>query len=804
MRTFQGEQGLINLFGFLQRCLAGDVQVVGFRDFGFKLKDHNDPKVVLEVQLEREFWVFDQNATVTDNNDPNRSLFVVVHVHFPYRWDEEEKKGADKRRWDEITQLNVRHSSSTVPFLAQNTDIGWAKGISGRSQIFASGRWTEQSSLAVPLLRTLGKGGWKWRSNSGMDELFRRAEYRSHEEWQRFNARMVEVDPKGQMSSTFNPRLQGDWKVFTQNALRALLHRADEMVVKKRCAFRCLSNDLTTPPIEAAAAVANASANIGVGGAVDSGGGGGGKTKRTSSDEPLHAPSKKARLGSGAGAGAGGSVDSSSRSSRSSSRDQIKRCVVQLGVFKRDAGSNTGQLLNIGSGTIISCRGHILTAAHNILNGATGFSTVLGGSWNTCEVLVAVFAGDTNPARWAFTAKVVSTLDALTKKLLPSDYPELSSPSLLDVAVLQITAAVETKPPCYSGIQQVQIIKQESNFDDVFYLRTNAAPDAVEVGSNIVLYGYPLGDESRNLRIAAEQATVSQLVAGFALANATAVAGSGFSGGPMINRNNEVVDVMSKDKNNSYMKGQHLYGKTNLSWFRRVEILDGHGMPTEEHLLQEYAVQSPSSSLVEKEELALHGEQVEALATASTNADGVTHTKLDAVLTAQQQQQAEERAKELRTKKSELQTAEHSYRTQATALGSSCEEIARKLASASCETVGPLGIVAGLRVELEGLQADALNVVARQRSEAGGAKQGLACKGSESGAGSGGGSSIIDEYGAGAKIRRIDKQTDVGSISGSKSSSGGSSSGWSAGSSSEGGSLERQAHHFGEWGRFNC
>jgi hypothetical protein len=136
MRTFQGEQGLINLFGFLQRCLAGDVQVVGFRDFGFKLKDPNDPKVVLEVQLEREFWVFDQNATVTDNNDPNRSLFVVVHVHFPYRWDEEKKKDADKRRWDEITQLNLRHSSSTAPFLAQNTDIGWAKGTSGRSQLF--------------------------------------------------------------------------------------------------------------------------------------------------------------------------------------------------------------------------------------------------------------------------------------------------------------------------------------------------------------------------------------------------------------------------------------------------------------------------------------------------------------------------------------------------------------------------------------------------------------------------------------------------------------------------------------------
>jgi hypothetical protein len=206
---------------------------------------------------------------------------------------------------------------------------------------------------------------------------------------------------------------------------------------------------------------------------------------------------------------------------------------------------------------------------------------------------VAVFAGDTNPARWAFTAKIVSTLDALTKRLLPSDYPELSSPSLLDLAVLQITAAVETKPPCYSGIQQVQVIKQESNFDDVFYLRTNAAPDAVEVSSSVVIYGYPLGDQSHNLRIAAEQATVSQLVAGFALANATAAAGSSFSGGPMINRNNEVVGVMSKDKNNSYIKGQHFQGKTNLSWFSRLKILDGHGMPTAEHLLPEYAVQAP-------------------------------------------------------------------------------------------------------------------------------------------------------------------------------------------------------------------
>jgi hypothetical protein len=70
----------------------------------------------------------------------------------------------------------------------------------------------------------------------------------------------------------------------------------------------------------------------------------------------------------------------------------------------------------------------------------------------------------------------------------------------------------------------------------------------------------------------------------------------------MINRNNEVVGVMSKDRNDAYLgrahqsgftlNGEHHLGRTNYSWFRGLyEILDGHGMPTIQYLLPLHAVQ---------------------------------------------------------------------------------------------------------------------------------------------------------------------------------------------------------------------
>jgi chromosome segregation ATPase len=116
-------------------------------------------------------------------------------------------------------------------------------------------------------------------------------------------------------------------------------------------------------------------------------------------------------------------------------------------------------------------------------------------------------------------------------------------------------------------------------------------------------------------------------------------------------------------------------------------------------------------------------------------------TKLDAILTAQKQQQLrakeqvagvqgvsdqvatvlakldekdvsmkaaelQAREKDLRSKESELVKEEHVYRTQARSLGLSSEEIEQKLASVSYDMGGLLGSIAQLRGELDGLQAD--------------------------------------------------------------------------------------------------
>jgi hypothetical protein len=275
-------------------------------------------------------------------------------------------------------------------------------------------------------------------------------------------------------------------------------------------------------------------------------------------------------------------------------------------------------------------------------------------------------------------------------KLPSSSYPELSTASLLDIAVLQITAAVKTTPPIFSGVGPIKITKEDSELlEDMFYLQTSTskAPEALEVGSEVALYGYSLGHAKQggldHLRIAAGTAAVTQLVAGFALVDATAVAASGLSGGPLLNQSGEIVGIMSHDYNSEYLKRKHLTGTTNLSWFRRLsEILEGHGMPPEEDMLPTaYAVR-------------IHGKHKCGVWEQINLQIETQRVALDNIVEASRNTQIE-------SKRAELHKIEHELIVLQVDGGFAVDE---QIKNATVESPGKLGMYARIRDQLRALE----------------------------------------------------------------------------------------------------
>jgi hypothetical protein len=220
---------------------------------------------------------------------------------------------------------------------------------------------------------------------------------------------------------------------------------------------------------------------------------------------------------------------------------------------------------------------------------------------------------------------------------------------------------------------------------------TSKAPEALEVGSEVALYGYSLGHAKQggldHLRIAAGTAAVTQFVAGFVLVDATAVAASGLSGGPLLNQSGEIVGIMSHDYNDGYLKGKHLTGTTNLSWFRRLsESLEvGHGMPTEEDMLPTaYAVR-----LHGKHECGVWEQIILQIETQSEALDNIVEAYRNA---------------QIESKRAELQTIEHELRVLQMDGGFAVEE---QINNATVESPGKLGMFARIRDKLRALKFEA-------------------------------------------------------------------------------------------------
>ena len=211
-----------------------------------------------------------------------------------------------------------------------------------------------------------------------------------------------------------------------------------------------------------------------------------------------------------------------------------KHCTVQLGVY--DRGTNT--LKNLGSGAILA-GGRVLTCAHNVMDPGSGQLLVT----ENCVVLIGTYAGDAEPAQWAYAAQVLTPLALLREKL---------EGQLLDLALLQITSTVVCDPPHCLGKAAVMssprppIEVASKPVGGAFFAGMpclRCAPDfELRAGeTHVTVIGYAAAAGSC---IFASPENVVNLAGGFLQTRAFIDTGS--SGGPVINAAGDIVSVVSQ------------------------------------------------------------------------------------------------------------------------------------------------------------------------------------------------------------------------------------------------------------------
>ena len=262
-RSFGGERMRL-LVQFFDNFNDGYVRVLGVRDFDYR------------GTLEREVWLVDTTKVDphTGQYDPD-TAFVILHVHTAELWRNCKDQGIPNRDWSRVTQINIRNTSGTVPFVERNPQIGRANGWSGNSRVFTHQRWPERGRWSVPILRCNGshKGSQEpnglWRDWTGSVWQLDKDTNRWHdpvtgqpydgplgwedrpcppevegssmkqEPWQWRRGRVgidAQVDYEGLLEATFRGSLEAafrdSWKQHVQDTIIRLLEMVDGVVAK--------------------------------------------------------------------------------------------------------------------------------------------------------------------------------------------------------------------------------------------------------------------------------------------------------------------------------------------------------------------------------------------------------------------------------------------------------------------------------------------------------------------------------------------------------------------------------------------
>jgi hypothetical protein len=132
---------------------------------------------------------------------------------------------------------------------------------------------------------------------------------------------------------------------------------------------------------------------------------------------------------------------------------------------------------------------------------------------------------------------------------------QVSANSLLDIAVLQITGTITTAPPVFSGIRThgPGFVVEEARLavTGLPYLAFSTSSTSANTGDEAMLYGYPVGPNfnTKDMRLTIAKTIINSKTDpnnAYVLVDATNVAATACSGGPLLNGRGVIVGLMSK------------------------------------------------------------------------------------------------------------------------------------------------------------------------------------------------------------------------------------------------------------------
>ena len=123
-------------------CLNGDP---GCQVWLFDTTQKQDPDRCKSTSIPDTFLIRQWRNSVralesADMPDSCARAFVLLHVHTAEPWERAVQQAVADRDWSHITQINIRHTSGTTPFVERNPELGKASGWSGKQKVFGHHR----------------------------------------------------------------------------------------------------------------------------------------------------------------------------------------------------------------------------------------------------------------------------------------------------------------------------------------------------------------------------------------------------------------------------------------------------------------------------------------------------------------------------------------------------------------------------------------------------------------------------------------------------------------------------------------
>lgn len=261
----------------------------------------------------------------------------------------------------------------------------------------------------------------------------------------------------------------------------------------------------------------------------------------------------------------------------------VKQCVVRVGVYSRTAQ----RLLDVGSGTIVTRAGHVLTAAHVLIDHKTlspkqgppplPTDDVLYPDGNTdVVVLIGVYEDDSASSRWKYWATVKTPYSMLKEK-----FPGKST--LLDLAILEIKGTANVSPDVFMHTTSLGVLADQYALLDtplvsapqtMEHFLTIGDATKVQTGELLPCLGWPTPHGQTTIFVADDHSLLSK-ENGFL--KSQAFMHSAMSGGPMLNWMKQVVGVNSQSwPDPAYgvsATGTLIEAANYAGWGRSVEYL---------------------------------------------------------------------------------------------------------------------------------------------------------------------------------------------------------------------------------------